>query len=767
MLCYKAAGNIPRYGASEWRGPLETTMFRLQALYQGQEGGIVIGRGPDNFCPNLDDTACVVHELTSTIVYCNGEILSRSLQAAAYMSVGAAVALLADKNADPDMILRLPISAFNAYDSVYASRFLTDDRQAVAMFRVHQATGIPLEVMNDVGRVVSAVWEDETWGVIREHSSDPASLVARSIYEIATTNLFAFVIGHEVSHAYSRCPFTQQSYVELSGLVKDMVAVHLNRQIFPDQPLHLSEVRADVCAARTVEAMDAVSTTRIAKGSDGAATISVRPELIAAMGRRIAIDQAGWLLVAGLKAEVKVNTHQLNPPDRIQRALFYQDRPTYGYLRTPFRLLLLAKTLQDRSSIGKAFVDACDERFDWSIEFLTMDCPDCGPKRPTDEPMLLKWLPDCKGERDRWLVDPPNLFRNEDERSGAAKARPMWPAGTSVLPKGLPPPRVSMDLGELMQAIIANDTHLVRSQLASKPELALSAVPEGIPTLLHLAARLEDPKIAELLLDAGTPPVPDWRGRTATMTAAFYGNVATVRMLAKRTGGFNTRDGAGDMALFAAIAAGSYDTVDALVSAGADVNLPNRMGELPLTSALARGQIDIAKLLISKGADGNKTLPDGNAAIHFAAIGGADEIMTDLVRVGADINRRTKIGKTPLHFATMSGKLGMVKLLLRNSADPNAVDLEQCSPLFFASALGRKTIVEELLKYGGNKEGTNNKGTTPLLIAIQSGHEDLAELLISTHTAVLPDITGRTPLMEAIAKGKTKLADLIRRYGAQ
>jgi ankyrin repeat protein len=770
ILCSPSPGQKPKYGANEWRAPLETAVFRLQALYQGREGGLIVGRSAYNFCPNLEETACIVDELTSHMIYCNSEVLSRSLQAAAYMSVGAAVALMTDLNADPDTILRLPISAFNAYDSVYASRFLAEDRQALAMFRVHQSTGIPLEELNDVGRVVSHIWEDETWGVTRRHFDSPVSGVARNIYEIAVANLLGFIIGHEVSHGYSRCPFSQQSFIELSGLVSDMVAIHLDRDIFPNQPLHLSEVRADVCAARTVEAIDAISVARVAAIQDANAVTSVRPDLLASMGRRIAIDQAGWLLVAGLKAEVKINTHQMQPLRGEERALYYQDRPTDGYLRTPFRLLLLAKTLQNKTSVGRNFVDACDERFDWSMAFLKMDCPDCGPKKPRDEPILRKWLPDCESERYRWLVEPPNLFQTEQKRDArvATKARAMWPANSgTVLPKDTQPAVVSTELGELIQAILSNDTKSVQSRLALKPELALSAPIEGIPTLLHLAARLKDPEIAALLLDAGAPPVPDWRGRAAIMTAAVHGNDATVRLLAKRAGGFDTRDGAGDTALFAAINQRSLDTVDALVTAGADVNLPNRVGELPLTAAVLSGQAATVRLLLSKGAQANKTLPDGNAAIHFAAVRGDDEIVGLLLQAGADADLRTRIGKGALHFATMGGQVKVVNLLLRQPADPDAVDLEQCTPLFFAAALGHSAILEALLAHGASKESTNNNKTTPLLAAIRYGHENLAELLITNRTAVLPDADGRTPLMEAQAKGNANLVALLRQYGAK
>src|SRR5262249_18820189 len=132
VLCYGSSSS-PSIG--DWSKPLETIISRLQGLYKGLEHGVTIGGASETFCPNLDETACIVDELTPKMIYCNGEVLSRSVQAAAYMSAGAAVALLADPGADPNTALRLPISAFNAYDTVYASRFLHADRQALAMFR--------------------------------------------------------------------------------------------------------------------------------------------------------------------------------------------------------------------------------------------------------------------------------------------------------------------------------------------------------------------------------------------------------------------------------------------------------------------------------------------------------------------------------------------------------------------------------------------------------------------------------------------------------
>ncbi|WP_353276313.1 ankyrin repeat domain-containing protein [Wolbachia endosymbiont (group B) of Villa cingulata] len=157
-------------------------------------------------------------------------------------------------------------------------------------------------------------------------------------------------------------------------------------------------------------------------------------------------------------------------------------------------------------------------------------------------------------------------------------------------------------------------------------------------TLLHIAARNDLVKIAELLIKKG-------------------GNV-------------NTADQDGWNPLHFAVASGSIGVVEILIANGVNVNVADQNGFTPSHCAAHNENKEIVELLLDKGANVDAVNQNGCTPLHCATINGHKEIVELLLEKRANVDVADEYGRTSLCWAIRNGYLEIARILLENKADP-------------------------------------------------------------------------------------------------
>ena len=149
---------------------------------------------------------------------------------------------------------------------------------------------------------------------------------------------------------------------------------------------------------------------------------------------------------------------------------------------------------------------------------------------------------------------------------------------------------------DIFEAAALGRRSRVEAAIADAPELARAGAEDGF-TALHLVAFFNgDPRVARVLLDAGTDP---------DVVAANGTQLRPIN---------------------SAAAAGSDEIVALLIERGADVDAQQRGGYTALHSAAANGNQGLARLLIEAGADAARRTDDGKSAATLARERGHPEI---------------------------------------------------------------------------------------------------------------------------------------------
>lgn len=260
-----------------------------------------------------------------------------------------------------------------------------------------------------------------------------------------------------------------------------------------------------------------------------------------------------------------------------------------------------------------------------------------------------------------------------------------------------PDPETDAVVARASEAINAGDASALAELLAERSDLA-GNFPDGV-WLVQKAARVGDPSVLAILIDAGFPVNDmDESGGTALMAAAWEGHVEAVRRL---------------------LAAGADP--DVLVEDHCDGGDPEVVGLCALLFALARGHGDVVELLEPA------TDPEVRALVRRELPG--------------YIERRER--DRPMHEPTvylfMACQARNLEMLRRAIADGGHVDQllarEACNPLYggtplcFAAGTGRADLVEALLEAGADPGLAGHDGLTPARVAAIHEHTELAERL--------------------------------------
>lgn len=288
----------------------------------------------------------------------------------------------------------------------------------------------------------------------------------------------------------------------------------------------------------------------------------------------------------------------------------------------------------------------------------------------------------------------------------------------------------------------------------------------------------------------------DWR---AIGTAAWSGNLDTVKMLTERTVDIDFRSARGGSPLLFATEQGhlhvvryllergqrgtdgyfdlpqsmhhavidaNLPIVEALVEHGADIEA-RWDGMTPLEVAALFGHTHIVKYLCSQGARINEPSADGSLPVVSAASGGSVDTITALYDLGADVDGKTARGITALMAAAESGLLAVTVSLVEHGADTNASEKNGATSLYYAARGGHTKVIEYLLSKNADPLMSSVAGWMPIHEAAWRGHSSSLTLLMNADCPYdTKDNYGSTPLVLACSAGHLDCVTLLVEAGA-
>lgn len=140
-----------------------------------------------------------------------------------------------------------------------------------------------------------------------------------------------------------------------------------------------------------------------------------------------------------------------------------------------------------------------------------------------------------------------------------------------------------------------------------------------------------------------------------------------------------------------------------------------------------------------------------------------------LLELGIDVNAKTKQrGITALHLAVQRKQEALVRLLLRHNADPYADDAKNVTVWNLAAQPGFESILRIVADSVYHTKVTEGEANGQALMgAIHRDDEQMCDFLLSLGVPTdIRDGNGATPLHKAIEKRNLKIAELLRKRGA-
>ena len=282
-----------------------------------------------------------------------------------------------------------------------------------------------------------------------------------------------------------------------------------------------------------------------------------------------------------------------------------------------------------------------------------------------------------------WLIfDNCNISPEELPSHAASSGIGSAMAQPAMLPRSPPKFRI---------AIRDEDASSIASLLRSTPNVHVNACDANGETPLHIAVRLRNVTIVEMLLE-----------RNANPNSTSYA----------------CTDFGGYTPLHYACESGSNRIVKLLLSKNASVNCISKSGLSPLLIAVIAGHGKIVKILLEHGATVNYTSDSstldhprpyawsGYSALHVAVLKCYRLIVKLLVRFGADIHARGRNDNlTPLQIAIKHGQDMITEsyAYLKNSSSTNCSRNKAC----FNKIKRYTDLVRTLINFGSKIDETD------------------------------------------------------------
>lgn len=255
-----------------------------------------------------------------------------------------------------------------------------------------------------------------------------------------------------------------------------------------------------------------------------------------------------------------------------------------------------------------------------------------------------------------------------------------------------------LDMGGNLKVKKDDYTLLQTAALYGRLEMFLYLKEKGLNTkvtnnlgdsLLHLAARAEDPSVLKELLETETD--------------------------------VDTRNREGQTPLMTGVLAGRHKAVITLMHAGADPNLEDKFGESPMAYTGFLRNRELYRAICDNGYEGAKLI--------CAARLGDLNALNELKAQGADLNLRNPAGEHALFVAASEGQTQFVKKLLELGADANEYTNFTWNPIYIAARLGHLDTVNALIAGGADPNSPVPGGDTPLGSAVQAGNVEMVKTL--------------------------------------
>lgn len=299
----------------------------------------------------------------------------------------------------------------------------------------------------------------------------------------------------------------------------------------------------------------------------------------------------------------------------------------------------------------------------------------------------------------------------------------------------------------------------------------INAVDEDGNTVLHLAAKIDNPDlITYFILKGADPEIKNNKGDTPLHVAVKNYCLKSASALAAVSDTLFSRDADGMTALDLGLQSDDeYYDIFITTKAGEvrDLNGQTIVHYFVKAKNL-KGIVQCIKkgIPISVKDDSGKTPLDvafqnidDEESVEIAAeliMGGAEQVDTefsyfqDAISV-RNVNMRFDDSQTPLHIAAIYGHNAIAKYLLVNNADTGVQDSSGATPLHEAVRYGNIEIVKSLLNAGADVNAKDNIGKTPVMLIIPSDKiEAIYELLVKYRANLLQkDMFGDTVLHTA------------------
>ena len=299
----------------------------------------------------------------------------------------------------------------------------------------------------------------------------------------------------------------------------------------------------------------------------------------------------------------------------------------------------------------------------------------------------------------------------------------------------------------------------------------INAVDEDGNTVLHVAAKVDDPDLITYFIFKGADPeLKNFDGDTPLHVAIKNNSFEAAKALSSVSSTLFSRDNEGVTALDRGLLVNdAYYDIFITTKAG---ELRDIEGQSIVHYFVRTKNLKGIRKCIEEGipisvVDDNGKTPldlafeslDDEDSVEIAAeliMGGADEVETEFsyfqdAMLARNVNSRFDDGQTPLHLAAIYGHNAIAKYLLENDADTTVQDSSGATPLHEAVRYGNIDIAKSLLNSGANVNARDNLGKTPVMLILPKDKTAEIYKLLITYRADLTqkDMFGDTVLHTA------------------
>lgn len=187
--------------------------------------------------------------------------------------------------------------------------------------------------------------------------------------------------------------------------------------------------------------------------------------------------------------------------------------------------------------------------------------------------------------------------------------------------------------------------------------------------------------------------------------AAQQGDLRKVKQSLAEGARPNSRDYAGNRALFPAASEGHLEITRLLLERGAITDFKSPDGRTPLGIAALRGHARIVRMLLKAGAAVDARSDNGMTPLLDAVQLDRTEVVKELLAFSPDLTRPTPGGLPALVLAAQTGNADIIRMLLDKGIDPDTADQDE-RPALFHAIFRKHRAAALLLVERGAKTGT-------------------------------------------------------------